>query len=79
MNILQSNFFGGENWSAKFATLCWLIWKRRNNFIFEDITETNINLVFKCNSMLVNLSQASKKLSGINLNGLLHTDSFVGW
>lgn len=79
LNIVKPHLFGGDNWGSVFASLCWLIWQRRNTRIFERKVVNNATLLLKTNSLIYNLSRASKKLQGINLNGCTVLDRFSRW
>ena len=56
-------------WCDLFATICWLIWRRRNEFIFQDKIYNNDSTIIHAKSLLMSLEQARKKMVGVNLNG----------
>ena len=69
LNILKPHLFGGDKWDALFATICWHLWNRRNCRTFGGSLESNPAVLWKSKSLIMNLSQSSRKLAGVNLQG----------
>ncbi|KAL4310298.1 hypothetical protein GQ457_01G018690 [Hibiscus cannabinus] len=55
---LRDNLFGNSlvagdaAWGSRFAILCWLLWKRRCNFLFDTNVELSDNIVLRGNRMV---------------------------
>ena len=68
INIKNTTVVQGVRWCDFFATICWLLWRRRNEFIFQEKAASNDNLLCHAKHMIVSMTHAKIKLSGVNLN-----------
>ena len=68
-----------ENWNGFFATICWLIWIRRNERVFENKIMTNEALILRGRSIIEVMKHSAMKLKGVNMNGSPVVDREEKW
>ncbi|XP_028791510.1 uncharacterized protein LOC114747357 [Neltuma alba] len=65
MTLVQSKTIGG----SFFVTIYWLLWKRRNEKVFENTEAEVTTIVYKIKAIIGSFNSAATNLNGISMGG----------
>ncbi|XP_028757801.1 uncharacterized protein LOC114716907 [Neltuma alba] len=69
MNLRENCGRDGGQWRDLFAVTCWLIWKRRNEKMFEDQTSSVREIHDKAKVILISFNSTKNRLQHVNIRG----------
>ncbi|XP_061358638.1 uncharacterized protein LOC133302833 [Gastrolobium bilobum] len=68
-----------KEWRRLFGVICWLIWKERNNMIFNDVWKSPMELVNQAKSFVHNITMSESILSMAGIQNVTREDLQVHW